>query len=92
MAECKENRQVWEELFVPEGHEIYLKNLFLYLFEEDEEVCFWDLYVRGRARGEVVLGWVEEGKKPFLNPEDKDKKYRFAPSTRIAILSEDDFN
>lgn len=92
MAECKENRQVWEELFVPEGHEIYLKNLFLYLLQEDEEVCFWDLYVRGRARREIVIGWVEPGQKPTLNPEDKQKKHKFSASTRIAIIAEDDYD
>jgi hypothetical protein len=35
------------------GNELYLSKLEEYLLYPDEEVCFWDLHVRGERRQEV---------------------------------------
>jgi len=90
MAECKENRQIWEELFVPEGNELYFVSVTQYLLEPDEEICFWDLFARGRSRNEIVIGWVEEGNKPEINPVDKTTRRVFNPELfRICVLAVD---
>lgn len=89
LAENKENRQIWNELFVPEGNELYLTKMEEYLLHPDEEVCFWDLYVRGKRKQEVVIGWVlpAPSLKPVINPEDKWKTHKFAKGTRVALLA-----
>uniref|UniRef100_A0A6B2KZP9 RCK N-terminal domain-containing protein n=1 Tax=Arcella intermedia TaxID=1963864 RepID=A0A6B2KZP9_9EUKA len=84
MAECRENRLVWEELFLPEGNEIYFKPIAGYV-EPGEEVCFWDLFTRARERAEVLIGWCEEDRL-VINPVDKKERRALAPSTDIIVL------
>jgi hypothetical protein len=38
------------------GNELYLTKMEEYLLYPDEEVCFWDLYVRGKRKKEVGFG------------------------------------
>merc|ERR1712146_842363 len=56
VAENRKVHKVLEELFSSFGNEVYLRSPALYTHPE-EEVSFWDLTIRSRARGEVLLGY-----------------------------------
>mmetsp|Transcript_32267 Transcript_32267/g.75774 ORF Transcript_32267/g.75774 Transcript_32267/m.75774 type:complete len:85 (-) Transcript_32267:120-374(-) len=56
VAERREMNAVLTELLTAVGNETYLRSVQFYA-EPDEELSFWDLVVRGRARGEICIGW-----------------------------------
>jgi hypothetical protein len=57
MAYQPKARLLWDELFTPDGDEIYLKDTRLYV-PCGEKVSFRTLYRLARMRGEMLLGYL----------------------------------
>ena len=98
MAQVSEKREmnaVWMDLFDADGNEIYLKHAQKYA-APGEKVTFFDLYARGRKRGEVVVGYriaaneEDEGHGIVINPAKKDEPLALLPDDRIIVLANDE--
>ncbi|KAG4950715.1 hypothetical protein JHK85_044582 [Glycine max] len=71
VAEDKQINRVLEELFAEEGNEMCTKAAELYLFDK-EEVCFYDIMIRGRTRNEIVIGYrLANQDRAIINPSQK---------------------
>ena len=97
MAQISENKElshVFDDLFYPEGSEIYLKPAVDYI-EIGEPVNFYTVVEAARCKGEVALGYrlskdANDPAKSFgvvLNPE-KTREVIYSPSDRLVVLAE----
>lgn len=97
MAQISENKnmyQVYEDLFYPEGSEIYLKPIYNYI-HLDQPVNFYTLVEAARRRGEVALGYRINAQANYLecnfgvviNPE-KSRSVAFHENDRLIVLAE----
>lgn len=88
--------EVFQDLFDPQGSEIYLKPVDQYV-ETGRPVNFYTVVEAARRRGEVAFGYrlFEYAEDPgrhygvIINPE-KDAFVEFSPADRIIVLAEDD--
>lgn len=96
MAQISENKalaQVFEELFDPEGAELYLKPASDYI-REGQSVSFYTVIEAARRRGEIAIGWLsnkevllsDKGFGVHLNPP-KNLPVTFSPTDRIVVLA-----
>ena len=80
---------VFQELFSPEGCELYLKDPKYYVGGNlDNEVGWLDIQARARAAGEIAIGYFANGDS-VLNPA-QDIVRKFSEDERIICLAEDD--
>ena len=87
VSEHQDIADVWEELFDPDGNEVYLKDPRRYC-GEGETLSFWDLSARGRQRGEVVLGFKRADRlQPVINPADKSKPITLGAGDQVVVIS-----
>lgn len=71
VAEDKQINRVLEELFAEEGNEMCIKPAEFYLYDQ-EELCFYDIMIRGRQRQEIVIGYrLASAERAIINPEGK---------------------
>ncbi|KAL9267635.1 Ion channel DMI1-like protein [Drosera capensis] len=56
VAEDKQINRVLEELFAAEGNEMCIRPAEFYLHDQ-EELCFYEIMLRGRERREIVIGY-----------------------------------
>jgi voltage-gated potassium channel Kch len=98
MSQISENRDlapVFEDLFDPEGVEIYLKPAADYVVL-DKPVNFYTIVEAARRRGEVALGYrlraqsgnAAAGYGVVVNP-NKSEQVTFSAADRIVVLAED---
>ncbi|HEX8694204.1 MAG TPA: hypothetical protein VF746_17420 [Longimicrobium sp.] len=95
ISENKELAAVFQDLFDPEGAEIYLKPVTDYV-EPKREVDFYTVIESARRQGQVAMGYRVEAEcfdpaKSYgvhLNPR-KSLPVTFAPEDRIIVLAED---
>jgi voltage-gated potassium channel Kch len=95
LSENKELSAVFEDLFDPEGSELYLKPANHYV-TPGEPVNFYTVLESARRRGEVAIGYriAEYGHDPeksygvVVNP-DKSEPITFTEKDRIILLSEE---
>lgn len=97
MAQISENIElshVFDDLFYPEGSEIYLKPVANYV-RTGEPVNFYTVVEAARSKGEVALGYrlSKDANEPLkaygvvLNPA-KSKEVIYLPTDRLVVLAE----
>jgi voltage-gated potassium channel Kch len=95
ISENKALRPVFDDLFDPEGAEIYLRPVAEYI-RPGEEVTFATVVEAARQRGEVAIGYrrieaEQDAGQAYgvrLNPR-KSVPIRFADGDRVIVLAED---
>jgi hypothetical protein len=97
MSQISENKELWavfEQLFDPEGSELYLKPVGEYV-ELDTPLSFYTVVEAARRRNEVAVGYrvKSEAGNPqksyglHLNP-DKSQRIIFTEGDRMILLAE----
>jgi hypothetical protein len=94
VAEQKSLSAVFEDLFNPEGSEIYLKPVSDYL-AIDQPVNFYTVIEAAKQRGESAIGYrckadannIAKSYGVVINPQ-KDRHITFAPLDNIILLAE----
>lgn len=87
VAEDKQINRVLEELFAEEGNEMCIKPAEFYLFDQ-EELCFYDIMIRGRQRGEIVIGYrLANSERAITNPPNKSKPRKWSLDDVFVVIS-----
>lgn len=87
VAEDKQINRVLEELFAEEGNELCIKPAEFYLYDQ-EELCFYDIMLRGRQRHEIVIGYrLANTESAIINPENKLKPRKWSLDDVFVIIS-----
>jgi hypothetical protein len=94
ISENKELSAVFDQLFDPEGSELYLKPASEYV-ELDTSLRFYTVVEAARRRGEVAVGYrvkseagnPQESYGLHLNP-DKSQRITFTEGDRMILLAE----
>jgi hypothetical protein len=94
VSECKPLNAVFEDLFDPEGSEVYLKPVEEYI-RPGQPVNFYTLLESARRRGQVAFGYrlkaySNEAAHAYgvvINPE-KDAAVTFHPGDKVIVLAE----
>jgi Trk K+ transport system NAD-binding subunit len=89
VAEDKRISSVLEELFAEEGNEMVMRPAEMYLDQDLEELSFYDIMMRARARNEIVLGFHRESEDvPVINPREKGVKQEWSLDDSFIVLME----
>ncbi|MBL8018616.1 MAG: hypothetical protein JNM27_03040 [Leptospirales bacterium] len=94
ISESKELANVFEDLFQPEGSEIYLKPVTDYV-EPGKEMNFYTVLEAARQRGETAIGYRVDAESSLpekqygvhVNPL-KTSAITFGPNDRVIVLAE----
>ncbi|XP_050376558.1 ion channel DMI1-like [Argentina anserina] len=87
VAEDKQINRVLEELFAEEGNEMCIKPAELYLYDQ-EELCFYDIMLRGRQRQEVVIGYrLANTERALINPSLKSEVRKWSHDDVFVVIS-----
>ncbi|XP_075648084.1 ion channel DMI1-like isoform X2 [Castanea sativa] len=87
VAEDKQINRVLEELFAEEGNEMCIKPAEFYLFDQ-EELCFYDIMIRGRQRQEIVIGYrTANAECAIINPPQKSEPRKWAIDDAFVVIS-----
>ncbi|KAL7237985.1 hypothetical protein ACSBR2_004145 [Camellia fascicularis] len=87
VAEDKQINRVLEELFAEEGNEMCIKPAEFYLYDQ-EELCFYDIMIRGRQRQEIVIGYrLANDDRAIINPEQKTKPTKWSLDDVFVVIS-----
>jgi hypothetical protein len=88
VAEARDVLAIYEDLFDPDGSEIYLKSVELYA-PLGVPVPWRSVQRLAQRRGEVAIGCFRPGGAPLLNPDPR-KNIAYKPGDKIVVLAEDD--
>ncbi|XP_058215030.1 ion channel DMI1-like isoform X2 [Rhododendron vialii] len=87
VAEDKQINRVLEELFAEEGNEMCIKPAEFYLYDQ-EELCFYDVMLRGRQRQEIVIGYrLPSAECAIINPENKAEPRKWSLDDVFVVIS-----
>lgn len=87
VAEDKQINRVLEELFAEEGNEMCIKPAEFYLLDQ-EELCFYDIMIRGRQRQEIVIGYrVAHTERAIINPSVKSERRKWSLGDVFVVIS-----
>ncbi|KAJ8755608.1 hypothetical protein K2173_022203 [Erythroxylum novogranatense] len=87
VAEDKQINRVLEELFAEQGNEMCIKPAEFYLFDQ-EELCFYDIMVRGRQRQEIVFGYrLATADRAIINPPEKSVIRKWSIDDVFVVIS-----
>ncbi|GLT85786.1 hypothetical protein SLE2022_039630 [Rubroshorea leprosula] len=87
VAEDKHINLVLEELFAEQGNDICIKPAEFYLFDK-EELCFYDIMVRGRQRQEIVIGYrLANNYHAIINPPNKLEQRKWSVDDVFVVIS-----
>ncbi|MFO7627523.1 MAG: hypothetical protein R6V62_09715 [Candidatus Fermentibacteraceae bacterium] len=86
ISENRELKTVFQELFDPEGSEIYLKPAGIYV-KYGIVTSFHTIVASAQKRGETALGY-RTGKGMFINPA-KSRPITLHPGDRVVVLARD---
>lgn len=87
VAEDKQINRVLEELFAEEGNEMCIKPAEFYLFDQ-EELCFYDIMIRGRTRKEIVIGYrLSNQERATINPSEKSVTRKWSLDDVFVVIA-----
>ncbi|KAL5096277.1 hypothetical protein RYX36_000604 [Vicia faba] len=87
VAEDKQINRVLEELFAEEGNEMCIKSAEFYLFDQ-EELCFYDIMIRGRTRKEIVIGYrLASQERAIINPSEKSVTRKWSLDDVFVVIA-----
>lgn len=87
VAEDKQINRVLEELFAEEGNEMCIKPAEFYLYDQ-EEVCFYEIMMRGRQRWEIVIGYrLATAEQAVINPANKATSCKWSINDVFVVIS-----
>ncbi|KAM3714765.1 hypothetical protein ACJW31_01G358500 [Castanea mollissima] len=87
VAEDKQINRVLEELFAGKGNEMCIKPAKFYLLDQ-EELCFYDIMIRGRQRQEIVIGYrTANAECAIINPPQKSEPRKWAIDDVFVVIS-----
>ncbi|KAK4438355.1 putative ion channel SYM8 [Sesamum alatum] len=87
VAEDKQINRVLEELFAEEGNELCIKPAEFYLYDQ-EELCFYDIMIRGRQRKEIVIGYrLTTAERAVINPVSKSTPRKWSIDDVFVVIS-----
>ncbi|KAL8114754.1 putative ion channel SYM8 isoform X2 [Apium graveolens] len=87
VAEDKQINRVLEELFAEEGSEMCIKPSEFYLYDQ-EELCFYDIMIRGRQRDEIVIGYrLATAERAVINPVHKSETRKWSIDDVFVVIS-----
>ncbi|XWS55313.1 hypothetical protein CRYUN_Cryun10bG0164200 [Craigia yunnanensis] len=87
VAEDKQINRVLEELFAEEGNEMCIKPAEFYLFDQ-EELCFYDIMLRGRQRQDIVIGYrLANSERAIINPPKKSEPRKWSIDDVFVVIS-----
>ncbi|CAB4267885.1 unnamed protein product [Prunus armeniaca] len=87
VAEDKQINRVLEELFAEQGNEMCIKPAELYLYDQ-EELCFYDIMLRGRQRQEIVIGYrLANTERAIINPSLKSERRKWSHDDVFVVIS-----
>lgn len=67
-----------------------IKPAEFYLYDK-EELCFYDIMIRGRQRQEIVIGYrLETAERAVINPVDKSKPRKWSLNDVFVVISSDE--
>ncbi|KAI4296191.1 hypothetical protein L6164_036168 [Bauhinia variegata] len=90
VAEDKQINRVLEELFAEEGNEMCIKPAEFYVFDQ-EELCFYDIMVRGRERREIVIGYrLGNQERAIINPPEKSVPRKWSLDDVFVVIASGD--
>ncbi|KAF5185250.1 Ion channel like [Thalictrum thalictroides] len=90
VAEDKQINRVLEELFAEEGNEMCIRPAEFYLYDQ-EELCFYDIMIRGRQRQEIVIGYrLAAAERAIINPLDKALQRKWSLDDVFVVISLDE--
>lgn len=62
----------------------------LYLFDK-EEVCFYDIMIRGRTRNEIVIGYrLANQDRAIINPSEKSVPRKWSLGDVFVVIAKGD--
>ncbi|KAL5704209.1 putative ion channel sym8 [Ranunculus cassubicifolius] len=89
VAEDKQINRVLEELFAEEGNEMCIRPAEFYLYDQ-EELCFYDIMIRGRQRQEIVIGYrLADAERAIINPFDKALQRKWSLDDVFVVIALD---
>eukprot|EP00658_Telonema_sp_P-2_P007143 TRINITY_DN12663_c0_g1_i7.p1 TRINITY_DN12663_c0_g1~~TRINITY_DN12663_c0_g1_i7.p1 ORF type:complete len:442 (+),score=126.25 TRINITY_DN12663_c0_g1_i7:65-1390(+) len=89
MSEEADIHQLLKDLFSPEGNEIHIKDVRLYV-TAGETLSFWEIMNRARQRCEVSIGYQRPGdEEPIINPANKADRITWRTGDMIVVIAED---
>ncbi|XP_057796681.1 ion channel DMI1-like isoform X2 [Salvia miltiorrhiza] len=87
VAEDKQINRVLEELFAEEGNEMCIKPAEFYLYDQ-EELCFYEIMIRGRQRQEIVIGYrLAAAEQAVINPANKLTPCKWSIDDIFVVIS-----
>lgn len=67
-----------------------IKPAEFYLFDQ-EELCFYDIVIRGRARKEIVIGYRQENQeRAIINPSEKSVSRKWSLDDVFVVIASSD--
>ncbi|XP_010256271.1 PREDICTED: probable ion channel POLLUX [Nelumbo nucifera] len=88
VAEDKQINRVLEELFAEKGNEMCIRPAEFYLYDQ-EELCFYDIMVRGRQRQEIVIGFrLATAECAIINPVRKAEPRKWSLDDVFVVISQ----
>ncbi|GLT97042.1 hypothetical protein SLE2022_146280 [Rubroshorea leprosula] len=86
VAYDKQINRVLEELFAEKGNEMCIKPAEFYLLDQ-EELCFYDIMIRGRQRKEIVIGYrLADTEQAIINPENKSEQRNWSLNDVFVVI------
>lgn len=77
-------------MVVWQGSEINIKPAEFYLFDQ-EELCFYDIMIRGRERSEVVIGYrLAHQERAIINPPQKSEPRKWSLDDVFVVIASGD--
>lgn len=87
VAEDKQINRVLEELFAEKGNEMCIKPAEFYLYDQ-EELCFYEVMIRGRQRQETVIGYrLADCDQAIINPPSKEQRRKWSVGDIFVVIS-----
>ncbi|KAK9286930.1 hypothetical protein L1049_015338 [Liquidambar formosana] len=87
VAVDKQINRVLEELFAEEGNEMRIRPAECFIFDQ-EEICFYDIMIRGRQREEIVIGYRLAGAdRARINPSHKSEPRKWSIEDVFVVIS-----